>query len=149
MQIIVRRAALPLSFGFTALLLWGCSITLMSSYDEQIDRTATALQKQMDGFLTRMEASTGDDGLYTANATFYRDYAVDLRSLKLRAETHPKNRQSIAQYDLLASSLESLRQTHEQQQRVSADYARQTRNLFNIAWKSIIELEVAKKREDS
>lgn len=145
----IRRAAGPLTLGFATILLWGCTVTWMSAYDEQIDRTATALQKQMDGFLTRVEASAGDDGLYAANATFYRDYSVDLRSLKLRAETHPKNRQSIAQYDVLAKSLEDLRSRHEQQQRVSPDYVKEARNLFNISWQAIIKLEVAKKRNDS
>lgn len=126
----------------------GCSITLVSAYDEQIDRAATELQRRMDRHLTRLAVAIPSEATFQQHATFYERYAVDLRSVKVRAEAHPKNRISIRQYGLMEVSLEDLRSTHEAEDGLSHDYAITVRDLFNQAWRSIIALEVAKKRGD-
>jgi len=131
--------------------LWStaCAVTLISHYDEQIDRAATELQRRMDMHLTTLESASGSGALYPQHADFYRDYAVDLRAVELRASTHPKNSISLQQYELMRTNLEDLRSTHEVQNTLSAAYVRQVRALFNQAWQAIIQLEVAKKRNAS
>jgi hypothetical protein len=68
---------------------------------------------------------------YDSNKTFYSDYAVELRSLQVRAAGQPKNQITVQQLDLMTSSLEELR------------------DLFNQSWGAIIALEMAKKRGES
>jgi hypothetical protein len=130
-----------------ALALTACTtVTLLTQYDEQIDRAASDLQRRMDGFLTRLESQTGDSARYAMHRQFYAEYLIDLRSVELRASTHPKNRPSLEQYQLMLDNLEQLRSTHERQGTLGRPFIGQTRTLFNTAWKAIIALEVAKKR---
>jgi hypothetical protein len=92
----------------------GCGrITLISSYDEQIDHSATELQRRMDAFLTMLADKEGTpQASYESNKSFYSDYAVDLRSLKVRAVSQPKNQITGQQIDLMTASLEELRKAH-------------------------------------
>ena len=53
-----------------AFVLCACSITLISNYDEQIDRAATALQRQMDAHLTKLEAVSGPVATFALVAFF-------------------------------------------------------------------------------
>ena len=129
-----------------AFVLSACSISLISNYDEQIDRAATVLQKQMDAHLTRLEAGSGADATFESNKRFYQDYLVDLRSVELRASTHPENQQSLGQYRLMIRNLEDVRSTHETEGTLSLAYIDTVRELFNQGWRAIITLEVAKKR---
>ena len=128
----------------------GCSrITLISSYDEQIDHSATELQRRMDAFLTMLADKEGTpQASYEANKSFYSDYAVDLRSLKVRAVSQPKNQITGQQIDLMTSSLEELRKAH-QSGPIAADAVPTFRDLFNQSWGAIIALEMAKKRGES
>ena len=71
---------------------------------------------------------------------------MDVRAVELRASTHPKNQPSLAQYRLMRDNLELLRSTHERERTLSTGFIAQTRELFNMAWKAIIALEVEKKR---
>jgi hypothetical protein len=121
-------------------------ITLISSYDEVIDHSATELQRRMDAFLTMLADKEGTpEASYDANKEFYSDYAVDLRSLKVRAMVQPKNQITGQQVDLMTASLEELRKAHESGP-ISADAVPTFRDLFNQSWGAIIALEMAKKR---
>ena len=51
-----------LTVAILAVLCAGCAVTLISPYDEQIDRGATDLQKEIDGFLTGFESATPASG---------------------------------------------------------------------------------------
>jgi hypothetical protein len=128
----------------------GCTrITLISSYDEVIDHSATELQRRMDGFLTMLVDKEGTpQASYDSNKTFYSEYAVDLRSLKVRALSQPKNQITAQQIDLMTNSLEELRKAHESGP-IAAEAVPTFRDLFNQSWGAIIALEMAKKRGES
>lgn len=125
----------------------GCTIRLVADYDEQIDAAATTLQKRMDRFLTQLESAAGTEAAeYAAgHAEFYDDYAVELRAVRVRAAAHPRNRVSIAQYDLMEDSLHELEAAHRDAP-IAAEAVQTFRELFNQSWQAIIALEVAKKR---
>lgn len=88
---------------FLVVLAAGCTLTLISPYDEQIDQSATALQQKMDRFLSGLVAAPQPS--YKQSAAFYDDYMVDLRSLLLRAQCHPKNTITERQIDLMMKNL--------------------------------------------
>jgi len=124
-------------------------IMLISSYDEVIDHSASELQRRMDAFLTMLVDKEGSpQASYDSTKIFYSDYAVDLRSLKVRALSQPKNQITGQQIDLMTSSLEELRKAHESGP-ISADAVPTFRDLFNQSWGAIIALEMAKKRGES
>lgn len=89
---ITRGAAFQWFCAFSLLLLVGCPVTLISHYDPEIDRSATALQKEMDSFLTKLETvAETPEAQYAQHNQFYDDYLVELRSVLVRAQSHPKN----------------------------------------------------------
>lgn len=147
-----RQRALALLAVLCALALGGCTVRLVSDYDETIDLTATQLQKDMDSFLTQLEYDSGDAVTYGANKQFYAMYATEIRSLLIRAQAHPKNDISLIQYGLMLDSLGELEASHrgEEDQEdtgvLPAEAIPTYRDLFNQAWGAIIKLEVAKKR---
>ncbi len=130
----------------------GCAVRLIAAYDETIDLTATRLQKSMDAFLTRMEQQAGDAATYAQNRQFYADYAVEVRSVLVRARAHPMNERTIEQYELMLDSLAELEASHQGEPGDEDAGALPVvaipayRDLFNQAWGAIIKLEVAKKR---
>lgn len=129
------------------LLLVGCSeVRLISSYDQEIDKTATVLQKKMDAFLTKLDSKAGtNEAKYDQNEVFYDDYLVELRSLLIRAQSQPENSITEFQIGLMINSLNQLRILHEAGP-ISSNTVSTTRNLFAQAWLAIITLEQAKKR---
>lgn len=129
------------------LALGGCTLRLVADYDEQIDRAATSLQQEMDGHLTKLEELGGQPGAaFAANQEFYRDYAVRLRSVRIRAEAYQRNEITTQQLDRVAASLQELRDQHERGDTLSRDFIVTARELFNTSWGAVIEWEIAKKR---
>ena len=149
----LHRRVLALVFVALAVLAaGGCTVRLISDYDETIDRSASELQKEMDSFLTQMETDEGDAVTYGANRAFYPFYATEVRAVMVRAQAHPKNEQSVAQYELMLDSLAELEDAHrgdegtEDEGTLPDEAIPVFRDLFNQSWGAIIRLEVAKKR---
>lgn len=131
--------------SLAALLLVGalaCSVTLISNYDEQIDTAATSLHKEMDAFLTSLDATPQPS--YEESQSFYDGYLVELRSVLLRAQSHPKNSQTEQQLELMIRNLGELQEMHKAGT-IDPGAVAATRELFNTGWKAIITLEIAKK----
>jgi hypothetical protein len=145
----LRLLLLLLALGATAPAASSCfPAMLVAEYDEQVDRTATRLQRAMDAFLTQLENLPSSDPArtYAENKEFYFQYGVDLRALKVRATGLQRNSTTVDQIGRMESSLEQLRSTHESQNRLSPAAIREFRNLFNIAWTAVLTFELAKKR---
>lgn len=148
-----RRRLLALALVALAVLAaGGCTVRLISDYDETIDVSASQLQKEMDSFLTQMETDEGDAVTYGSNRSFYPYYATEVRAVLVRAQAHPKNELSVAQYELMLDSLEDLEEAHRGEEGVEDEGTLPVeaipafRDLFNQSWAAIIRLEVAKKR---
>jgi hypothetical protein len=142
-----KRSCLLLLVTVAVLLAaTGCSVTLISAYDEQIDHSATTLQKEMDTFLTSIETAPDSvSGSYEHNRGFYSGYGVELRGLLVRAQSHDKNELSTKQIELMADNLEELRKSHASGP-LTPEAVGVYRNLFNQGWGAILKLELAKKR---
>jgi len=137
-----RLAAIALIIGMAS----GCAIRLVSNYDEQIDKGATDLQKEVDTFLTDLETKAGTpEASYDMAKAFYPRYLVDLRALQVRAHAQPKNELTEKQLDLMMDSVEQLRRQHQAGPLAKA-VIDVNRNLFSQAWGAIVKLELAKKR---
>lgn len=141
-----RRAAGILVLA--TLFVTGCTLRLASEYDEEIDRTATSLQREMDAHLTGLGSAVLDSlAAFDQHEAFYRDYEVRLRSLELRARAHRKNELTVRQLETIAASLAELREQHRDAHTLSPAYVEAARELFNTAWAAVIAWEIAKKRD--
>jgi len=126
--------------------LVGCHVTLISSYDPEVDRAATSLQKRMDAFLTRLETHAGESQAhYSWDQVFYQDYLVELRSLRLRAQSDHTNEFTAKQLTLMMDDFEQLRLAHEAGP-LPIPTIQATRDLFNQGWQAIIAQEISKRR---
>jgi hypothetical protein len=103
----------------------------------------------MDSFLTTLEIHAGSaEAEYARHEQFYADYQVELRSVLVRARSHPKNTITEQQLSLMINSLEELRAAHVDAP-LDPEAVRVYRDLFMQAWQAIITLEVAKKRGEA
>ncbi|WP_432695859.1 hypothetical protein ACQUQP_15130 [Marinobacterium sp. YM272] len=150
------RVILLLSF---MLVISGCTVKLIASYDETTDKNVTSLQRKTETFLTDLEAKYGlPECSYEKNATFYSESKVDLSAIKVRAEAIPKNDITVKQLDLLESSLNDLESLHKLKDKktkdkgslecISIDEIDPLRTAFNSSFTAILKLELAKKRGD-
>src|SRR2546430_62114 len=72
------------------LLLSGCSISLISRYDEVIDKGITDFQKKIDLHLIQKQRNPQSQ----FDTAFYDNIFVDLQLLQTRATSVPKNTQT-------------------------------------------------------
>lgn len=127
----------------------GCSVKLISDYDELIDQYATELQSDIETFLIKMERLAGtEEGTYTANTGFYDGIQGTLNTLALRAEMLDHNKIIVEQIVLLQANLENLRKLHELQgvKGLGKDLIEPMREAFNTQFKAIIKLQKSLKR---
>ena len=133
---------------FCVLTLTGCSVKLISSYDERTDQNVTALQKKVATFFVKVGSQVGlPECKYDNHVNFYQETKVDISAIEMRARAIPKNEITIEQVQLLKSSLNSLEQLHQ----LDCFTENQVINLqsnFDTHLTAILKLELAKKRGD-
>lgn len=139
-----RSLCLPSRFATITLLLLltGCSISLISKYDEVIDKGITDLQKKMDLHLIQKQRIPSS----SFDTTFYDGVYVDLQLLKTRASSVPKNEQTSGLIDILVKHVKNIEATDKK--------GTSTANTYQILQESIdqtcgnlLTLELAKKEE--
>lgn len=139
------------------LMLSGCTVKFISSYDEQTDKSVTALQKKVETFFVKLE---GLDGLpectYDHHKTFYEEARVEVSAIQVRAAAIPQNDITTEQVGLLSKSLSSLEQLHQGKAKKekgkncpSREEVQPLRDNFNTSFTAILKLELAKKRGES
>lgn len=158
---IANRSAIVWLLSILLLVSTGCSVRLIAEYDENIDQGITALQKKTETFLTQMETdlirselfkdgTEEKDNLlkkvaYEAHEDFYRDFIVDLRVLKVRADSYVGNELTVKQLEAMEEILNAQKVVHQSGLETSDDIA-DMRSAFTRGFKGILKLEIAKKR---
>lgn len=138
------------SFFLCALVvLSGCSIKLISSYDETTDKAVTALQRTVESFFIAVESEEGSPGCeYQNHKKFYEGAKVEISAIEVRARAMPKNEITIKQIELLGDSLNKLESLHKISC-LSKDQIEPLRRAFNSSFTAILKLEFAKKRGEA
>lgn len=140
------RALLGAILVATALVVSGCAVKLISSYDETTDKTVTALQKKTEAHLVALEAVEGlPECKYEKHKQFYEEAKVDVSAIAVRAAAIPKNEITTEQTVLLSQSLNSLEKLHKIAC-LSKDQIVPLRTQFNSSFTAILKLELAKRR---
>lgn len=129
-----------------ALAISGCSIKLISSYDETTDKAVTALQKKTEAHLISLENAEGlPECKYEKHRQFYDEAKVDVSAISVRAAAIPKNEITTEQATLLSNNLESLERLHKISC-LTKDQIKPLRIIFNSSFTAILKLELAKRR---
>ncbi len=140
---------LPIILILLFTLFSGCSVKLISDYDQLIDQYATQLQSAIETFLIKMERSAGTpEGSYAKNTGFYDEIQGTLTTLLIRAETTDDSKIVAEQIILLQENLENLRKLHEGQGEKGLTQALTgpMRAAFNTQFRAVIKLQTALKR---
>ena len=143
MKLNTMRLGLLLIF---VLVLLGCTVKLISSYDEKTDNAITALQKEMTQFFLTVESQAGlPECKYSNHTQFYQQAKIALSAISVRVKAIEANELTIEQVELLQDSLSSLEQLH-QLGCFTPDQVTNLRNNFDSSITAILKLELAKKR---
>ena len=136
-------------FLFVALIaLSGCSVKLVSNYDENTDKAVTQLQKDFEKFFLTVDNQAGTPECeYENHKQFYIDSNVAISSIEVRAKALDKNEITVEQIGLLKDSLTKLEQLHKKGCFTKGQIAN-LRDSFNTSITAILKLELAKKRGD-
>jgi len=144
-----RLAVFFVLFSLFFFIVAGCSVKLISDYDEVIDKSVTELQKKAEGFLIKMENAAGtSEGEYINNRSFYNETKVEITAIRLRAEATPENKITVQHIAEIEKNLENLRLLHEKsgQKGLTKDLTEPVRAIINTQFKAMLTLEFAKKR---
>jgi len=99
----VRTVAIALLLTLVAILAACSSVRLISDYDEETDKQLTALKKLSDTHFTAMFAelpmskpdARSAKNAYDSKKGFYSDFSEKLTQLEFRAQSMPKNSQTV------------------------------------------------------
>lgn len=145
--------SLILAVLLSVLIISGCTITLVSKYDEQTDANVTALQKKLDAYLLKLDGAAYPDCSFASNKSFYDGVHIQLGSAQVRANAIPQNDITIQQLDALSKAIADLEKIQKLRDGNSsclpAEIIKVDRTLFNSIFTAILKFELAKKRGEA
>lgn len=128
---------------FSLLFINGCTIQLVSQYDEKTDSAITSIHKEISDFL--VDQPLPDPPGETPEAiTFYKTTHSHIKELKLRANAIPNNDLTLQQIDLLDQDITLLENLDKLGHTAIAHKLAQ--DAIDIACGAMLKLELAKKR---
>ena len=143
---IVKTILFIIVFHF--LIQSGCTVRLISSYDEKTDKAITDLHKKFETFFLTLESQEGlPECKYENHTEFYKDAKVSISAIEVRARAIPDNEITIKQIVLLGENIELLEQLHIYSC-LTKEQIEPLRVSFNSGFTAILKLELAKKRGD-
>jgi hypothetical protein len=141
-------ATLLILFIATALASLGCTIRLVSDYDEVLDKDVTTLQESTETFLSQLDFEAGSPAAaYSANRDFYVKTDASLRTMATRAASQPRSTIVLAQVKELQKSFDDLQKLHELDgdKGLSAGQIGEVRGALESEFGSILTLQLALK----
>lgn len=143
-----RVSVYGVTFLVIALIVSGCTVKLISSYDETTDKAITALHKKTEMHLVGLEVIEDlPECKYENQKKFYEEAKVDVSAIVVRAAAIPKNEITVDQTTLLSKSLENLENLHKIACLSKKEIA-PLRMQFNTIFTAILKLEIAKRRDE-
>lgn len=129
-------------------LLQGCTVKLIASYDEQVDESLMNLQRSFSELFVTLEDTVGTPAsAYDNYREFYRQVKVDAAALKLRVDAQPLNDLSSQAVGLVIENIELLEEVHKEGIN-DMELVSVIRDDFTTSLTSLLRLELAKQRGD-
>ena len=128
----------------------GCAtVKLVGDYDEQIDKGSTALQKEVETYLVKLESTAENPkdkvAAYTGNKQFYSDSRVTISGLRLRADATERNSLTVRAFDKLSANIDELEGMHKKGI-TRTEITDLIRPGFTQQFTAILTFELAKRR---
>jgi hypothetical protein len=147
------RRNLPILFCivllFTSVLTTvGCSVRLISDYDDVLDKDVTALQQSTETFLNQLDTEVGTPAAaYSANGDFYVKTNASLRTMATRAASQPQSKIVVGQVQALQKTFDDMQQLHQLNGAIGLSSANitNTRSALESEFTSILTLQLALK----
>ena len=134
-----------LSFLAIALLAGCTTVKFVADYDEELDKGITALHKQTEAYLVKLESVPGEKlDAYDRNRTFYGDTRVTISALRLRADATERNSLTVRMLDRLQNNMNRFEKDHKNG--IQKAELPLYRSGFNSQFTAILTFELAKKR---
>jgi hypothetical protein len=131
-----------LAVFLTAVVLTGCAVAFISSYDESTDKGVSALQTSIDSLMRQLDQDPVPD--YGAVKKNYDTIRVDLGSLRFRNEARPNNTITVKQLDILKGQLDTLENQHKNRT-LNQVMVGPAQEALDRTMSAILKLELAKK----
>jgi hypothetical protein len=123
-----------------------CHVQLVSDYDDQMVKDATAVQTDVDTLLqTELNPPRETDTSYEASKPAYNKIAVNLDSLRMQAMSHPNNGPTIEQVDALAKDVADLQALYMKDNTLGRIFIQQEQNDIATHVSLIVRTENDKK----
>jgi hypothetical protein len=146
---LMKRALWLVAAAAVLALSPGCTVRLISDYDEVIDAKATELRSKLDAFLSKLERTAGtDDAKHEKFASFYEEVRAELSSMLLRAKLAPKSETVQEQITLASKSVDTLEEIHKKFGVDKEKFEKGIRPAFDTQFGAIIRLQKALKRSE-
>ena len=124
----------------------GCTLKLISSYDEKTDVAVTELHKRTETFFLTLESQEGlPECEYKYHSGYYKDAKVSVSAIEVRARAIPNNDVTVDQIVLLKENIYLLEELHKSGC-LTREQIEPLRINFNTGFTAILKLELAKKR---
>jgi len=142
-----HRYVLAYLIFFIIIGVSGCTVKLISDYDEFTDQAVTNLHRKVEGLFINLKAHLNDPAwTYENKKEFYTEIRVDLEVIKLRNSIREKNKITNDQLDLLSKSINDLEQLHKAGSFTAKEVVDSAQAGFNSSFKAILALELAKNK---
>ena len=141
-----KYAIVILIIGFYIITEAGCTVKLISSYDEKTDVAVSELHKRTETFFLTLESQEGlPECEYKNHTNFYKDAKVSVSAIEVRARAIPNNDITVEQIVLLKENISLLEELHKSGC-LTREQIEPLRINFNTGFTAILKLELAKKR---
>lgn len=125
----------------------GCTIRLISDYDNVLDQDVTSLQQSTETFLNQLGTEVGTPAaLYSANTDFYIKAQASLSTMATRAASQPKSKIVVGEVEAMQSTFSDMQKLHQASDKgLTAANIANTRSALESEFTSILTLELALK----
>ncbi|MDY8134679.1 hypothetical protein [Aquimarina sp. 2201CG5-10] len=128
-------------------LIQGCSVRLISDYDNITDKTVTELQEKVSNYFVRLERTinNNDEVKYENFIKQFDAIKVDLNNIEVRAAALEKNRIIQEKVKELKNAIENLESSHKEGFS-HYDQIKPLKRSFNVIFTAMVKFQLALKR---
>ena len=126
------------------LVLPGCSLQLVSDYDQKSMTMMEGIAKDVDRLYIQLGYEKPLGRNFSIYSAFYEDVEVDLNALKSRQEVRPMNELTLKQVDVALQLWSQDRMAHQRKNTVSDFLVRSHRRQFKRLFHAMIKGESSK-----
>jgi hypothetical protein len=129
-----------------------CHISLLSDYDDVFDREATNTQKEVDALYQKIIGNPNAQHpditaeTYASDRESYTNIRAELDGLRVRAQAHDHNENTVKSVDAIAHSFSVVEDEHKRNAELHIEAAKGELAMLNQQFTALIRQELLKKQ---